>query len=130
MSSAGVVQASNTRRAVPSTMRVTTSSRSDCRSTVVGSRSFFTAMALFLLFQCGDNLIQGVEPRFPKPAIVFEPCRPFLQSAATELAGAHAPDFLGDHEAGLLQNADVLLHAREGHVEVIGQVRDRGVATP
>src|SRR5262249_57278542 len=54
----------------------------------------------------------------------------FLQSARTELAGPHAPDLLRGDEPGLLQDADVLLHAREGHLELLGKVRDRSVGTP
>src|SRR4029453_14476737 len=30
----------------------------------------------------------------------------------------------------LLQDADMLLHAGEGHVELLGKVRDRSVCTP
>src|SRR4030095_3453825 len=41
----------------------------------------------------------------------------------------HAPDLLRGDEPGLLQDADVLLHAREGHVEPLGKVRDRSVGT-
>src|SRR5262245_39144984 len=59
----------------------------------------------------------------------LEPCRLFLQSALAEPAGPHAPDLLRGDEPGLLQDADVLLHAREGHVELLGKVRDRCVGT-
>src|SRR6187402_1589042 len=59
----------------------------------------------------------------------LEPRRLFLQSARAELAGPHAPDLLRGDEPGLLQDADVLLHAREGHVELLGKVRDRSVGT-
>ena len=37
------------------------------------------------------------------------------------------PTFLRHDEPGLLQDADVLLHAREGHVELLGKIRDRRV---
>src|SRR5262245_62617957 len=67
LNSSGVVHASNTRRAGPLMVRVTTSSRSDVRSTVV--RFFIGAASLslpafidFLLpFQFLDNLVQLVE---------------------------------------------------------------------
>src|SRR5262249_1117882 len=58
------------------------------------------------------------------------PCRLFLQSARAELAGPYAPDLLCDDETRLLQNADMLLHAGESHVELLGKVRDRSVCTP
>src|SRR5262249_2156151 len=38
--------------------------------------------------------------------------------------------FAGGDDPRLLQNADVLLHPRERHVELLGKVRDRGVCTP
>src|SRR5580704_7126270 len=63
-SSAGLVQASNTMRAGALKMRVTTSSRSDFRSTVVrfaGSLFPFASIGFFLLFQFLDNLVHRVE---------------------------------------------------------------------
>src|SRR3954447_8117920 len=67
LSSSGLVHASNTMRAGALKVRVTTSSRSDFRSTVVrcfpeaGSLSLFASIGLFLLFQFLDNLVQLVE---------------------------------------------------------------------
>src|SRR5262249_44711840 len=43
--------------------------------------------------------------------------------------GPHSPYFLRGDEPGLLQDADVLLHAREGHVELLGKGRDRSVGS-
>src|SRR6185295_1090216 len=60
----------------------------------------------------------------------LDPCRLFIQSAQAELAGPHAPDLLCGSEPRLLQDADMLLHAREGHVEFLGKVRDRSVCSP
>src|ERR1700754_3312328 len=67
LNSSGLVHASNTRRAGPLKVRVTTSSRSDFRSTVVrffpevASLSRFASIGLFLLFQFLNNLVQLVE---------------------------------------------------------------------
>src|SRR5439155_20019448 len=58
-----------------------------------------------------------------------EPHRPFPQSARARLPRPHAPDLLRRDGARLLQNADVLLHARERHVERLGKVRDRSVGS-
>src|SRR6185369_6554467 len=135
LNSSGLVHASNTKRAGPLNVRVTTSSRSDFRSTVVRfvmgatSLSLVASIDLLLPFQFLDNLVQPVEACVPELAVPLEPCRLFLQSARAELAGPHAPELLRDDEPGLLQDADVLLHAREGHVELLGQVRDRSVGT-
>src|SRR4030095_4669385 len=137
LSSSGLVHASNTMRAGPLKVRVTTSSRSDFRSTVVrffmgvGSLSLplLASINLLLPFQFFDNLVQLVEPCVPELALPLDPCRFFIQSAQAELAGPHAPDLLRGDEPRLLQDADMLLHAREGHVELLGKVRDRRVCT-
>src|SRR5262245_19895551 len=134
-SSSALLNASNTMRAGPLMVRVTTTSRSDFRSTVV---RFFTGPSLFsilsfiaLLLSCQflDNLVQLVEAFVPALAVPLEPRRLFLQSARAQLARPHAPDLLRGDEPRLLQNADVLLHAREGHAELFGKVRDRSVGT-
>src|SRR5215468_8364446 len=133
LSSSGLVHASNTRRAGASKVRVTTNSRSDFRSTVVrffmrvGSLSLLASIDLLLPFQLLDNLVQLVETCVPELAVPLDPCRLFLQSARADLAGPHAPDLLRGDEPGLLQDTDVLLHAREGHVELLGEVCDRSV---
>src|SRR5438552_1026853 len=136
LKSSGLVHASNTMRAGPLKVRVTTSSRSDFRSTVVrffmgvGSLSLLATIGLLLPFQFLYNLVQLVEACVPEPAVPLDPCRLFLQSAQAEPAGPHAPDLLRGDEPSLLQNADMLLHPREGHVKLLGKVRDRSVSTP
>src|SRR5213593_1566060 len=135
LNSSGLVHASNTMRAGPLKVRVVTSSRSDFRSTVVrffmgvGSLSLLASIDLLLPLQFLDNLVQLVEPCVPELAVPLDPCRLFLQPAQAELAGPHAPDLLRGDEPRLLQDADVLLHAREGHVELLGKVRDRSVGS-
>src|SRR6202040_1457176 len=136
LSSSGLVHASNTRRAGPLKVRVTTISRSDFRSTVVrffmgvGSLFLFASIDFLLLFQFLNNLVQLVETSVPQLPVPLDPCRLFLQPAQAELAGPHAPDLLRGDEPRLLQDADMLLHAREGHVELLGKVRDRRLCTP
>src|SRR5262245_39778499 len=136
LNSSGLVHASNTMRAGPLKVRVTTSSRSDLRSTVarffmrVDSLFLFASIDLLLLFQFLDNLFQLVKARVPELVVPLEPRHLFLQSARADLAGPHAPDLLRGDEPGLLQDADVLLHAGEGHVELLGKVRNRSVGTP
>src|SRR5689334_20870386 len=124
----GLVHASNTMRAGASKVRVTMSSRSDFRSTVVrffmglGSLSLLASIEFLPLFQILDDLVQLVEACGPELAVLLEPCRRFLQSLRADPAGPHATDLLRDDEPSLLQNADVLLHAREGHVEFLGEL--------
>src|ERR1700676_5508876 len=133
LSSSGLVQASNRMRAGPLKVRVTTSSRSDFRSTVVrffvgvSSLSLPASINLLLPFQFLDNRVQLVEACVPELAVPLDPCRLFFQSAQAERAGPHAPDLFRGDEPHLLQDANVLLHAREGHVELPGKVRDRSV---
>src|SRR6516162_11793264 len=115
LNSSGLVHASNTMRAGPLKVRVTTSSRSDLRSTVVrffigvASLSLLASIDLLLTFQVLDNPVQLVEACLPEPAVPLDPCRLFLQPARAEPAGPHASDFLGGDEPGLLQDTDVLL---------------------
>src|SRR5580693_8323725 len=112
-------------RAGASKVRVTTSSRSDFGSTVVrffmglGSLSFPASIDVLLPFKFLDNLVQLVEARAPELAVPFEPGRLRRKAARTELAGPHAPGLLRGDEPSSLQDADVLLHACEGHVELL-----------
>src|SRR5262245_66301067 len=81
LNSSGLVHASNTMRAGPSKVRVTTTSRSDLRSTVVRffigmvSLSFLASIDLLLPFQILDNLVQLVEACVPALAIPLDPGR-------------------------------------------------------
>src|ERR687898_1635472 len=126
LNSSGLVHASNTRRAGPFNVRVTTSSRSDFRSTVVrfftgaSSLSLVASIDLLLPFQFLDKVVQLVEACVPEVAVPVDPGRLLVESARAEPAGAHAPDLLRGDELGVLQDADVLSHAREGHVEGFG----------
>src|SRR5262245_49464507 len=67
LNSSGLVNASNTMRAGPLMVRVTTTSRSDFRSTVVrffmgmGSLLCLSSIDLLLPFQFLDNLVQLVK---------------------------------------------------------------------
>src|SRR4051812_13519117 len=87
-----LLQAWKTRRAGPLKVRVTTSSRSDFRSTVVGLCPAF--IVFLLLFQFRDHLIQRIEARGPHLAVRLHPCRLFRQRTRAEPAGPHAPDLL------------------------------------
>src|SRR5687768_35577 len=133
LNSSGLVHASNTMRAGPLKVRVTTSSRSDVRSTVerffmgVGSLSLLASIDLLLALQFLDERVELVEACVPELAIPLDPRRLLVESAQAEPAGPHAPDLLRRDQPGLLQDGDVLLHAREGHVELRGEVRDRRV---
>src|SRR6476469_6078155 len=93
------------------------------------SLSLVASIDLLLPFQFLDNLVQPVEACVPEPAVPLDPCRLFLESARAEPADPHASDLLRGDELGLLQDADVLPHPREGHVERLGQIRDRRVGT-
>src|SRR6476619_6758306 len=109
LNSSGLVHASNTMRAGPLKVRVTTSSRSDVRSTVVrffmgvGSLPILASIDLLLLlpFQLLDHLVQLIETCVPELAIPLDPGRLFLQSAQAELAGPYAPHLLRGDEPRL-----------------------------
>jgi hypothetical protein len=106
LSSSALANASNTMRAGLLMVRVTTTSRSDFRFTVVrfftgpGLLSILAFIALLLSCQFLDNLVQLVEAFVPALAVPLEPRRLFLQSARAQLARPHAPDLLrGDEPA-------------------------------
>src|SRR6187431_2755718 len=86
LNSSGLVHASNTMRAGPLKVRVTTSSRSDFRSAVVrffmgvGSLSLVASIDLLLPFQFLDNLVQLVEAFVPELAVPLDPCRLFRKA--------------------------------------------------
>src|SRR6185503_5517373 len=86
LNSSGLVHASNTRRAGPLTVRVTTSSRSDLRSAVVrffmgvGSLALVASIDLLLPFQFLDNLVQLIEAFVPELAVPLDPCRLFRKA--------------------------------------------------
>src|SRR5678809_1716410 len=75
LNSSGLVHASNTMRAGPLNVRVTTSSRSDFRSTVVrffigvASLSLLASIDFLLPFQFLDDLVQCVEACLPELAV-------------------------------------------------------------
>src|SRR5690606_6862164 len=132
LSNSGFVQASNTMCAGALKTRVTTSSRSDFRSAVVGllpgSAWFsFAASISFLPLQFINDLVQLVETCAPELAVALDPCRLFFQPARAELARPHPSDLFRRDQPRLLQDTDVLLHAREGHTELLGKLRDGSI---
>src|SRR4029078_9595433 len=93
------------------------------------SLSFLASIGLFRPFQLFDDLVQRVEAGGPELVVSLDLGRLFFEAALAEPAGAYAPDLLRGDEAGLLQDIDVLLHAREGQVKFVGEVRDGSVCT-
>src|SRR3954453_7458812 len=108
MNSSGLVHASKTMRAGPLKVRVTTSSRSDVRSTIVrffmgvGSLSLLASICLLLRFQFLDDLVQLVEACVPELAVPLDPCRLFLQPAQAQLARQHPPNLFRGAEPSFL----------------------------
>src|SRR4051794_8396572 len=128
------VHASNTTSRGPSIVRVTTSSWSDVRSTVVrsivvASAALGVSIVPLLLSSLRDDLLQPVEPRVPQPALLLDPRGLVLETPRAEPARPHPPDLLGRDELGVLQHPDVLPHPGKGHMECAGQIRDRRVAS-
>src|SRR5262245_28068593 len=114
LNSSGLDQASNTRRAGASKLRVTTSSRSDFRSTVVrftmpGLPCLLASIQSLLPLQFVEDDVQLAEACVPELVILLDPRRHFFQAARADLAGPCTADLLGGDEAGLLEHPDVLL---------------------
>src|SRR5215469_796054 len=88
---------------------------------------FLRACAFSLAFQVLDNLVERVEACAPELAVPLNPGGLFFQRAHAKPAGSDAPGLFGSDERCSLQHANMLLHAREGHMELSGEVRDRSV---
>src|SRR5689334_3828777 len=86
----GLLHASKTICSGASNVRVTTSSRSDLRSTLVAFLvarllSLLWDICLLLAFQVFDKFVQGVEASAPDLAVTLDPGRFFLHPARSEL---------------------------------------------
>src|SRR6185312_7455309 len=114
LNNSGLLHASKTMCAGALSRRVTTSSRSDLRSTAVrfkatvGLPSFSVDICFLLAFQVFNKLVQRVEACAPELAVLLDPGGLFFQPARSQFAGSYAPDLLRGHEPRLLQDADVL----------------------
>src|SRR5687768_16092507 len=103
MISSGLVQASNTIRAGPLKVRVTTTSRSDRRSVVVshfGMGSLFRSASIgyFLLFEFFNDFVEFIEAGGPELPVALDPRRLLFEPADAQPAGPHPAHLLGDHE--------------------------------
>src|SRR5262245_34822386 len=132
LNNSGSLQASKTMCAGALNVRVTRSSRSDLRSTAVrfmaaGLLSFPSGIYLLLAFQVLENLVQRVEACAPELAVPLDPRGFFFQCAHAKPTGSDAPGLFSRDERCPLQDANMLLHAREGHMELSGEVCDRSV---
>src|SRR5690349_6434714 len=132
LNKSGLLHASKTMCAGALNVRVTTSSRSDLRSTAVRFMaavlpSFPSGICLLLAFQVFDNLVQRIEACAPELAVPLDPGGLFFQRAHAKPAGSDAPGLFSSDERRPLQHGNMLLHAREGHMELSGEVRDRSV---
>jgi hypothetical protein len=94
------------------------------------SSSLASSIYSLLPFQFVHDHVQFVEARGPQLAVLLHPRRLLLEAAQAEPAGPNAADLLRGDEAGLLQDADMLLHAREGHAELRGKIRDGSIRAP
>ena len=68
--------------------------------------------------------VQLVESLVPELAIALDPRHFCVKAPLTQCAGPHASNFLRGDEPRVLQDADMLLHAGQGHVELGGEVGD------
>src|SRR5262249_28644778 len=132
LNNSGLLQASKTMCAGALNVRVTTSSRSDLRSTAVrfmaaGLPSLPSGICLLLVFQVLDNLVQRIEACAPEFGGPLGPGGLFFPRAHGNPAGSDAAGLFSSDERCPLQHANMFLHAREGHMELSGEVRDRCV---
>src|SRR4051812_29801694 len=92
--SCGVVHAWKTRRAGASNVRLTTTSRSEVRSTLTGRAAagwllpVLSIGALLVLEVC-DHVVQRAEARVPQLLVALDPCRHVLEAVHADPATAH-----------------------------------------
>src|SRR5262249_28701812 len=72
-----------------------------------------------------NDVVQRVEARLEELAMRLDPLGLGFQPGLSQSAGPHASHLLCADEPGLLQDADVLLHAGQRHLELLGEARDR-----
>ncbi|EEF22009.1 conserved hypothetical protein [Ricinus communis] len=107
-------------------MRVTSTSVSDLRATVVAPKSLaFRPIHSLLGFELRDHVVQRVEAGVPALVVIGDPAGLLGQALGAEPAGPHSADLLGYDQPGALEHADMLLHAGQGHVETLGEIGDR-----
>ena len=84
---------------------------------------------MFLSLEFVENRFQAIEPGGPELAVLLDPGSFLRQRQRAQSAGSHPADLPGGDEARPLEDADVLLHAREGHLKPRGKLGDGSVPT-
>src|SRR5262249_15145794 len=77
------------------------------------------------LLHLENDVVERVEPRFEELALRLDPLGLGFQPGLSQSASPHASHLLCADEPGLLQDADVLLHTGQRHLELFGEARDR-----
>ena len=80
-----------------------------------------------ILLHLENDTVQGSEPRLEKLAVRFDPFGLGGEGAAPKCAGPHPSELAGGDEPCPLKNVDMLFHARQRHLEFLGEARDRRV---
>ena len=87
-------------------------------------------MRWFVAAHLREHGVEAVVTFLGLLAIPLDPFGLLLEATEAEPAGADAPDFLGRNEPSPLEDADMLLHARQGHAEPFGEFGDGRVRAP
>jgi len=77
-----------------------------------------------------DDGVQLAEPGVPQPLVFLDPHRRVVETTRAQPAVPHAAHLLGRDEAGALEDAYVLTHARERHLEAGSEVGDGCIGVP
>ena len=79
---------------------------------------------------CARGIPEPVEPGFQHLPVVLDPRGLVVKRRGPSLQVRTRPTFSVRHEPRVLEDLHVLLDAGEGHVEVGGELADRGVPAP
>jgi len=77
-----------------------------------------------------EERADAVELGFEHLVVLRDPGGFGGEPSRAERAGPDASDLLRPHQPRLLEQLHVLLHAGEGHVELLGQLGDRRLSAP
>src|SRR5688500_9887027 len=127
LTSSGVVHASNTMRAGPLNVRVTTISRSPSSSIEVrlinaASLPLFATTGFLLFIELCDELVEFLEAHIPDLAIALYPVVKLAQRLRAQLVDALLGARLHVHEPCFLQHAQMLRDLRLPELQALADV--------
>jgi hypothetical protein len=77
-----------------------------------------------------EDVPEPVEAVLQHPPVRLDPLRLTVQPARSKATVSHPPDLLRRHQLGRLEDTDMLPDSCQRHLEILGQLADRGIPAP